>query len=83
MRHAKIFLYLYECFHILPPTVFESQKKDGCEVIKCNSLNTYTRIYVIHHLMSLQKAVNERERRLISTNHIVYGISNQCFQTHI
>ena len=33
--------------------------------------------------MSLQKAANERERRLISTNHIVYGISNQCFQTYI
>ena len=38
-RQTKIFLYLYECFRILPPTVSVRQKL-GCEVIKCNRKTT-------------------------------------------
>ena len=38
-RQTKIFLYLYECFRLLPPTVSVRQKL-GCEVIKCNRKTT-------------------------------------------
>ena len=38
-RQTKIFLYLYECFRILPPTV-SFRQKHGCEVIKCNRKTT-------------------------------------------
>ena len=61
MRQTKIFLYLYECFHILPPQS-SIVTKDGCEVIKCNCLSTRIHAYEIYCLMSLQRAVNEREQ---------------------
>ena len=60
-RQTKIFLYLYECFRILPPQS-PLDRKVGCEVIKCNRKTTLINAYLVYiHCLTARQKANERE----------------------